>query len=215
MTLGDPHAGQAVASAGAPLGAGAGVVVLLHGRNAGPRNILDLAARLGRADVTWLAPAAAGGTWYPKSFMAERAENEPWLGSALGAVAQMVDELARRGVPPSRLVVGGFSQGACLASELVYRHPRACAGLLAFSGGLIGAPGTTWPLVERAEGLEVFVGCSDVDAHVPRTRVDETAAVFARLGATVDLRIYPGMGHLVADDEIAAARALLTRVLGA
>jgi predicted esterase len=212
--IADPHAGQPVVSAGAPLGRGAGVVLLLHGRNASPRNILDLLPRLDRADLTYLAPAAADGTWYPKSFMAPRAENEPSLGSALRAVATLVEETRRQGVPPSRLIIGGFSQGACLASEFVCRHSGRCAGLVAFSGGLIGAPGTIWTDVERADGLDVFLGCSDVDAHVPRTRVEETAAAFTRLGATVDLRIYPGMGHLVADDEIAAAQALIARVLG-
>lgn len=208
----DPHAGQTVVAAGAPLGAGRAVVVMVHGRHAAPANVLDLVPRLDRRDVTYLAPAAADRTWYPLSFMAPRAQNEPWLSSALGALGRVVDMAAGAGVPPERLVVLGFSQGACLAAEFIARAPVICGGLVAFSGGLIGPPGTTWPDLAPRPGLAAFLGCSDVDAHVPWARVQESAAVFEGLGAAVDLRRYPGMGHLVDDDEIAAARAVIDQV---
>ena len=108
----------------------------------------------------------------------------------------------------------GFSQGACLASEFALRHPGRYGGIVVFSGGLIGPPGTAWDEPGDFAGTPVFFGCSDVDAHVPRWRVDESAAVFTRMGAATDLRIYPGMGHLVNDDEIAAARAIVAAAAG-
>ena len=108
----------------------------------------------------------------------------------------------------------GFSQGACLASEFAVRHPARYGGVIAFSGGLIGPPGTVWD--EKAglfEGTPVFLGCSDVDPHIPLRRVEESTSVFQRMGARVTQRIYPAMGHLVNDDEMASARALMDTVL--
>lgn len=210
-----PHGGQPVASLGAPLGRGRGVVICIHGRNAEPRNILELAEVLAFPDLTWLAPAAAGRTWYPLSFLAPRAQNEPFLSSALRALGDLVEHVIAAGVARERIVLLGFSQGACLASEFVWQQPARYGGLVAFSGGLVGPPGTTWDGSGRPalDGLPVFLGCSDVDSHVPKTRVDETAVVFGMLGAQVTERIYPGMGHLVSDDEIRQARVVITRAL--
>ena len=208
------HAGQRVVGAGAPLGQSGAVVVLLHGRGASPEDILGLAAELDRPSLTYLAPAAAGGTWYPLSFLSETASNEPNLSSALDVIGRLVQDLVGRGVPAERIVLGGFSQGACLASEFAVRHARRYGGVLVFSGGLIGPPGTTWDYPGSFSGTPVFLGCSDVDAHIPKARVDETADVFSRMGAQVTKRIYPGMGHLIVADELAAARAILDGLAG-
>jgi predicted esterase len=208
----DPHRGQRIVHAGAAPGDARKAVVMVHGRNAAPENILDLVPRLDRPQLTYIAPAAANRTWYPESFLADVARNEPYLTSALTALDRAVDDLVQHGCARSRIVMLGFSQGACLACEYIYRHPQQYGGLVAFSGGLIGPPGTTWQSAGQFEGTPVFLGCSDVDAHVPKTRVNESAAVFTRMGAQVDERIYPGMGHLVSDDEIAHARTILDRL---
>lgn len=206
------HEGQPVVEAGPPIGEGRAVAIMVHGRNAAPANILDLARRFEQDDVTWLAPAAANRTWYPLSFLAPIEENEPGVSSGIAVLAALVARVEAAGVHRSRIIVGGFSQGACLASEFALRHASRFAGLLLFSGGAIGAPGTTWNNPGTFGGTPVFLGCSDIDAHVPETRVRETAAAFERMGADVTLRIYPGMGHLVNDDEVAFARTLLARV---
>ncbi|HEY6356883.1 MAG TPA: dienelactone hydrolase family protein [Vicinamibacterales bacterium] len=214
MTSEDPHARQPVRSAGARVSSNALVAVLLHGRNAGPADILGLADRFARPGLTCLAPAAAGRTWYPQSFLAPRTQNEPYLSSALASVGRVVDDVAALGVPTRRIVIVGFSQGACLAAEFVYRRADRLGALLAFSGGLIGPPGTAWTRTASFGDMPAFFGCSDVDAHVPRARVEETAGVFAALGARVTPRIYPGMGHLVNEDEIACARAIFDEIGG-
>lgn len=210
----DPHAGQPVVAAGAPIDGARAAAILVHGRNAAPRNILELATPLAHPGVAYLAPAAADHTWYPLSFLADRPRNEPWLSSALGVIRRLVDDVVARGIPASRIVLLGFSQGACLASEFALRHPGRFGGIVVFSGGLIGPPGTAWDVPGDFAGTPAFFGCSDVDAHVPRWRVDESAAVFSRMGAATDLRIYPGMGHLVNDDELAAARAIVAAAAG-
>jgi phospholipase/carboxylesterase len=206
------HEGQPVEAAGAPLGEGTAVMIMVHGRNASPRSILDLVPRLEHPSWTYLAPTAANRTWYPLSFMAPIEQNEPWLSSALGVLRDLVADVRARGVPSDRIVLLGFSQGACLSSEFAVRHPARYGGLVLFSGGLVGPPGTMWNGTSGFGGTPVFLGCSDVDAHVPKTRVDESTAVFARMGADVTERIYPGMGHLVNDDEIAFARGIMDRI---
>ncbi len=213
-TTDDPHAGQPVAAAGRPVGQGRGVMIMVHGRNAGPRNILELAGAFADPAFTYLAPAAAGNTWYPLSFLAPRDQNEPYLSSALGRLDTLVAEVEAAGVPRERIVLLGFSQGACLTAEFAVRHAGRYGGLIVFSGGLIGPPGSTWDVAGDFAGTPVFLGCSDVDAHVPKARVEESAAVFERMGAATTIRIYPGMGHLVNDDEIAFARTVMAQVAG-
>ncbi|HSG00674.1 MAG TPA: dienelactone hydrolase family protein [Vicinamibacterales bacterium] len=213
MTL-SPHAGQPVAGAGAPLDQARAAVVMVHGRNAGPANILDLVPRLARPGLAYLAPAAAGRTWYPCSFMAEIASNEPGLSSALAMLEAVVARIEAAGIPQSRIVLMGFSQGACLAAEFAVRHAARLGGVVIFSGGLIGPPGTRWDYPGSFEGTPVLLGCSDQDSHVPESRVSESAGVFARMGADVTKRIYPGMGHVVNDDEIALARTVLDAASG-
>lgn len=206
-----PIAGSAgaVVTAGAALGEGRAVAILLHGRNASPGNILDLMPRLNRPRVTYLAPAAPGRTWYPQSFMAEIPLNEPSLSASLRVLPALIDQVVARGVPRDRIVLMGFSQGACLTAESAVRHPARYGGVIVFTGGLIGPPGASWDYGGSFAGTPVFLGCSDVDAHVPASRVDESAAVFRRMGANVIERVYPGMGHLVNDDEIAEAQRIL------
>ena len=204
-----PHAGQPAATAGAPLGRSGAAMIMLHGRNASPVNILDLVPRLDRPSWTYLAPAAANRTWYPHSFMAEISTNEPALSSALRVLERLVGDVKTHGIRQDQIVLLGFSQGACLTAEFAVRHAGRYGGIIIYSGGLIGAPGTTWTHPAAFEGTPVFLGCSDSDAHIPRARVEESALVFARMGAAVTTRLYPNMGHLVSEDEIAMAREIL------
>ncbi len=215
MVLMEPHANQPVVRGGPPVDRADGALIMVHGRNAGPENILDLADRIDRPRFARIAPSAAGRTWYPKSFLAPRAENEPGLSSGLAVIESLVVDLIGHGLPAHRIALLGFSQGACLTSEFVIRHPRRYGGVLVLSGGLIGPPGTSWDDVSASlDGMPVFLGCSDVDGHVPKDRVIESAAAFERLGARVTRTLYPGMGHLVNDDEIAHVRAVLDEVAG-
>jgi predicted esterase len=209
-----PHAGQPLATAGAPLGKSPVAMILVHGRNALPANILSFVPAFGRPDITYLAPAAAGGTWYPLSFMADTEKNEPGISSGLWVLEQLVEHVVRAGVRKARIVLLGFSQGACLTSQFAASHADRYGGVVLYSGGLIGPRGTTWNSPGSFSGTPVFLGCSDVDAHVPKTRVDESAAVFRRMGATVTEQIYPGMGHLVNEEEIAFTRTLLDEISG-
>jgi predicted esterase len=185
---------------------------MVHGRGAGPKNILDLVAAIGHPGVAYLAPAAAGGTWYPLSFMAPIEQNETGITSGISVIHALIDEVIAAGIPVERIMLLGFSQGACLACTAAQRRPDRYGGVVVFSGGLIGPPGTTWTERDAFRSAPVFFGCSDRDAHVPEARVRESGAVFQRMGALVTTRIYPGMGHMVNDDEISFARELLARL---
>jgi phospholipase/carboxylesterase len=115
---------------------------------------------------------------------------------------------------PHQIMLLGFSQGACLTSEFSIRHPRRYGGVMVLSGGLIGPTGTSWDGVTASlDGTPVFLGCSDVDSHIPAERVLESDAVFRRLGASVTRKLYPGMGHTVVGDEIEEVQRVMDAVL--
>lgn len=208
----DPHANEPLRSAGAPLESAQAAAILVHGRGAGAASILRLAEAVEVAGVAWLAPEAAGGTWYPQRFIAPTAENEPWLSSALGRIATLVGEVEAAGLPAERIMLAGFSQGACLATEYAARNARRWGAVASLSGGLIGPPGAKFEYPGSLDGSPVLVGCSDVDPHIPVERVHETASALRALGGDVDERIYPGMGHTVNDDEVAWLRETFERL---
>ena len=205
----DPHAGQPVLHYGAPIASARRVAIFMHGRGASAEDILGLAPELGADDIAYLAPQAAGHSWYPYSFLSPIEQNEPGLTSALGVIAKLVAAAGEQRHTPDRVVILGFSQGACLTLEFAARNPRRYAAIFGLSGGLIGPAGTPRDYSGSMENTPVFLGCSDVDAHIPVERVRESAEVFRRMGATVDERIYPRMGHTINQDELQAVRALL------
>ena len=204
-----PHGGQPIETRGRPLGEGRVALIMIHGRNAAPKNILDLVPALRHPEVTYVAPAAAGGTWYPTSFLSPIEQNEPGISSGISVVHSLIEKAIAGGVPAERIVLLGFSQGACLAATAAQRRPARYGGLIVCSGGLIGPPGTRWSEDGTFAQTPVFLECSDLDAHVPEERVRASAAVFERMGAAVTTRIVPGMGHVVNDDEIAFTGELL------
>jgi predicted esterase len=195
-----PHAGQRVMHAGAPLDTARAVMIMVHGRNAAPENILELSDVLDRTEFAYVGPAAAGGTWYPYSFMAPREQNEPGISSGLAVIESLVTTLLARGFPAERIMLLGFSQGACLTSEFSIRHPRRYGGVMALSGGLIGPPrpGTmsrrrstarrcssaaaTWTHTFRPSGCARARRCFVVSA--PRSRGSSTRAWATLLMAT-------------------------------
>jgi phospholipase/carboxylesterase len=201
---------HALRRAGAPPLRATGVVLLVHGRGATAESMLPLADAVALPDLCYLAPQAEDYSWYPQSFMAPTAANEPYLSRALARIAAIIADIAAAGVAADRLAVIGFSQGACLTSETVLRHPRAYGFVGVLSGGAIGPPGTPRDYAGSLAGTRVFLGCSDRDPHIPLARVNETAAVFTRMGANVTERIYSGSSHGVNDDEIAHVRAGLS-----
>jgi len=195
--------------AGAPAESAKAAVILVHGRGATPESMLPLADAFRRDDIRYAAARASGNTWYPLSFLAPIEANEPFLSSALDLLAALVAKLEGEGFDASRIAICGFSQGACLASEFAARNAKRYGAVIAFTGGLIGPPGTPRDYPGSLDGTPIFIGSSDVDPHVPLQRIEETAEVLTKLGGKVDARIYPGMGHTVNDDEIQAARATL------
>jgi predicted esterase len=205
----DPHAGQPILRRGPHPAAARLAVILVHGRGGAADEMLSLADELAIEDVAWLAPQATGHTWYPYTFLAPIEQNEPGITSGLRVLSGLVEELAQAGTATDRIGILGFSQGACLSLEFAARHARPYAAVVGLSGGLIGPPGTPRDYAGSLGGTPVFLGCSDIDPHIPVERVHESAEVFRRLGAAVDERIYPGMGHTINRDELAAVRALL------
>ena len=212
LQVAGPHNGASLLVAGTPIKEAIGALVLIHGRGADAEGMLDLARHFRAERFAAVAPQANGHTWYPFPFLRPLAENQPHLDSALAVLEAITTALVAEGIPTERQVLLGFSQGACLSLEFAARSDRRWGGVVGLSGGVIGPPGTTWDRPKGVAGTPIFLGCSDVDPHIPATRVHETAQLFTSLGALVDERIYPGMPHTINDDEIAAVQTLLGRV---
>ena len=207
--LRDPHRDQPVLLGGAPLAEAAGVLVLVHGRGGSAQDMLALARELDRPQFACYVPEAAGRTWYPYSLLEKLAKNQSHLNSALQLLKTVLGKIEAAKVPFERVALFGFSQGACLVLEFAARNPRRYGALMGLSGALIGPEGTPRDYLGGFDGTPVFLGCGDVDPHVPKRRVDETAAVLERMGASVTKRIYPGLGHAIHPEEIEILRGML------
>lgn len=210
----DPHKDQPVRHFGETLSHAIGAMILLHGRGGSAEDILSLAGEFYRPELAYLAPQAANHTWYPYSFLAPIEENQPWLRSALHKVESTVKQAIDAGIDPERIMICGFSQGACLATEFVASHPRRYAGLIAFTGGLIGPPGANLRHEGDLAGTPVFFGSGDPDPHVPFERVQESAALLKQMGASVTLRRFPGRPHTISPEELEAARRMVQAAFG-
>lgn len=214
MSALDPHKSQPVLHLGAPLAEAHGVVILLHGRGANAEDILGLSHELAHPGLAYLAPQAAQRTWYPTSFLAPQAENEPWLTSALAKLKSIVDDAVANGIPTERIILCGFSQGACLSSEFVARNPTRYGGLIALTGGLIGTDQEV-ASATRVSGLAGTPGLllsGDPDPHVPWKRVEQTAAILEAMGADITTKRYPNRPHTVTRDELELANQLVVRI---
>lgn len=205
MIVKDTH----VVRAGSEVARADAAVVMIHGRGASADGMLGLASEFVVPGIAYVAPQAPGSTWYPYSFLAPLSQNEPALSLALATVDGIVADVVAQGVPHERIVLLGFSQGACLALEYAARHARRWGGVVALSGGLIGPDGTPRDYAGRLDGTPVFLGCSDVDSHIPLDRVHDSADVLAKIGGIVTTRIYPGIGHTIVADEVAHVQQLL------
>jgi phospholipase/carboxylesterase len=210
--MNDAHRDTEVMRIGAELREARAAVVMLHGRGASAEDILGLAREMYHDEIAYLAPQAAGHTWYPNSFLAPIGENEPWLSSALKKVSSVVGECQLSGVPRERVIILGFSQGACLATEFVARNPSLYGGLIAFTGGLLGPPGSDLKHRGFLKGMPALFSSGDPDPHVPWTRVEESAKEFKRMGAEVRLVRHPSRPHTILPSEVELADALLARL---
>ena len=215
MTSTPGHRQSQVIFAGTPLPHAQFAIVLLHGRGASAADILSLGPGLAPdGGVAFAAPEAVGNSWYPQSFMAPIAHNEPWLSSAIERIAALVAQIEQSGIARERIVLAGFSQGACLSSEFAARHQARYAAVLAFTGGLVGPPEQDLHHPGTLAGTPVLLSSGDPDPHVPWSRVAATAEQLRRMGAVVTTNRYPGRPHTVLAEELAAARSLLTGVPG-
>jgi Predicted esterase len=205
----NPHAGQTIRMAGESLQTAQAAMLMVHGRGARAEDILTLANELNQLGFAYLAPQAAGNTWYPNRFLVPLEQNEPWLSSALAFVGNTFTQIMNAGIPSERIILLGFSQGACLALEFAARNAQRYGGVVGLSGALIGPDDTPRDYTGSLDGTPVFLGCSDVDFHVPKERVDQTAEILRRLDGDVTERLYPNMDHSVNLDEIDFVRGMM------
>lgn len=207
-----PHQSQKTYTSGKSLDEAKAAMILIHGRGATAPSILELASLLPHPDMAYLAPQAANTTWYPYSFLSPIPQNEPGISSGLQVIGDLIEQIETAGIPRHKIIIAGFSQGACLASEYVARNPDRYGGLLAFSGGVIGPLGMERNDTGDVQDMPVFLGCSDVDFHIPVERVYETAQIFTDLNGQVNVKIYPNMGHTIIQEEIDEAMKIVNSI---
>jgi predicted esterase len=203
--------GQRIIEVGEPLESARAAMILVHGRGATAEDIMTIAPEVKQPGWAYLAPQAAGNAWYPNPFTAPLESNEPYLSAALDMLHRLLERVEST-VPADRVVLLGFSQGACLTMEFAARNARRYGGIIGLSGGLIGPDGTPRDYPGRFDGTPAFLGASDVDPYFKQERVIEASDVLRRMGAEVTTRIYPGMGHTVSEDEIAEVRKLVASI---
>ena len=198
-----------IVSAGRAIEEASKVLIMVHGRGATAEDISGLASHLDVSDFALLAPQATNYTWYPYSFLAPPAENEPWLSSALDLLKDIVEDVKAKGIREDNIYFLGFSQGACLTLEFVTRNAAAYGGAVAFTGGLIGDK--IYPDNYKGDfgGMPVFIGTSDPDPHVPVERANVSAEILVKMHADVTKKIYKNMGHTITQDEINLANQLI------
>jgi len=208
-----PHENSPVYAAGVKLDEASAALILLHGRGASAEDILTLSTDLTQPGLVFLAPQADDSTWYPNRFIVPIEQNEPYLSGALSLVNKIVQHVTESGISTDKIFIGGFSQGACLAGEYVIRNPKKYGGLLVFSGGYIGPLNIPRQPNGELDNMPAFLGCSNIDPHIPLQRVKETTSLLRAMGAQVTEKIYPNMGHTIIDDEIELASELLVKNL--
>jgi predicted esterase len=208
-----PHQGQPIRVSGQAIQHARGAMVVVHGRGAQAEDILSLSDQFAVGDIAYLAPQASGNTWYPNRFLAPIDSNEPWLSSALAFIEEALTQIRTSGIPFERTMLLGFSQGACLTLEFAARHAHFYGGVVGLSGALIGPEDMPRKYSGSLAGTPVFLGCSDVDFHVPKEQVQRTADVLRGLGGEVTMRLYPNLDHSVNQDEIDCVRGMLLKVL--
>jgi len=184
-------------------------LIMVHGRGADARDILGLASHLNVSGYALVAPEATNNTWYPYSFMAPPAHNEPWLSSALDLLKDAVAEITKQGITAKNIFFMGFSQGACLTLEFIARHAQKYGGVAAFTGGLIGDKIYSENYSGDFEGTPIFIGTGNPDLHVPLERVNESVAILIKMNASVHLEIYDGRPHTISQDEIDKANKVV------
>jgi predicted esterase len=209
-----PHQGQPIRIAGEPISRARAAMLMLHGRGASAEDILSVTNELDQPGFAYLAPQAAGNTWYPNRFLVPLAQNEPWLSSALAFIEDVLAEIINAGIPCEKIILLGFSQGACLTLEFAARNAQRYGGIVGLSGALIGPEDTPRDYPDSLATTPVFLGCSDVDFHVPKEHVQQTAEVMEHLGGEVTLRLYPNMGHTINQDELDFVRGMMQTLLG-
>lgn len=213
MADNNPHGNQPILTAGEPLETATAVMIMIHGRGATAESILTLAQHFHQDGFAYLAPQASHNTWYPQRFIVPQNDNEPWLSSAKDKVGEALQIALDAGIPADKIIFLGFSQGACLATEYPARNPQRYGGIIALSGGLIGTDDEITGYTGSLDETPVFLGCSDVDFHIPKERVQDSATALEGLGANVTMKLYPNMGHTVNEDEIEHVKQIMSKVL--
>jgi phospholipase/carboxylesterase len=210
VKLEDVGMSELAATNGRPVEGARAVVVALHGRSSTAETMLARVREItgDDASIAVVAPQAFDNEWYHGRNFESRAALGARLEESVAHVQKVLDDVVRRS-SPERVVLCGFSQGACLALEVFTRRSERLGAVWAFSGAVIGTPDEDRPPGDAAEGTPVLLGASEGDPWVKRSDIERSAALVAAAGADVTIRFVPGDAHALHDLHRDEARASL------
>jgi len=204
------------ASGGAPRK----LVILLHGYGADGNDLIGLAPYLSQhlPDVYFVSPhapepcdmAPGGYQWFPIGNFDPHERLRGVEGAAPVLNAFIDQELAQHQLTPADLALVGFSQGTMMSLHVALRRTPAVAGIVGFSGLLVGAD----RLSEEAQSAPpILLVHGDADEMLPVSGLFEAAQGLAAAGLSAQWHVSEGVGHGIAEDGLELAAEFLVRVL--
>lgn len=175
--------------------------------------MLEVASRARLGDVAaLLLPEADSGSWYAGRYFDPVEDNEPALTAAVAAVDDAISVATSAGIPLERVLLAGFSQGACVLTELLRRHPRRVGAAAVLTGAMMGTDPS--PPLPPLDGLSVHVSCSRHDRWIALEHALDAATALERAGARVTTVVSDEREHHVSDAEAARLRELALALVG-
>lgn len=186
-------------------------ILAIHGRDQTSGLMQEYARRFGDIPGRFYAPEAQRNSWYPQPFLNPIDDNQPDLDQALQILESSLDVIEKDGFTRDRIIVWGFSQGACLLSQWLISHAPGVAGAILHTGGYLG-PKKQAPAAQFPAKTQIIMRSIQRDPFVPAQRVLETRDVLKEMGADVDCRVDPGHDHIITDEAFQASASLIHKL---
>ncbi|MFT4977285.1 MAG: homogentisate 1,2-dioxygenase, partial [Myxococcota bacterium] len=206
-----PHAALKMSTRGVPLSEARTVIIGIHGRGASADRFLgQLEALLPSTEgIALLAPQAWDNSWYPSGFRAPIEDNQPLMDSALSVIEAMFAEAAAQ-VGAERVVLVGFSQGACLLLTWLSVTDARPRQVLSFTGAHTPLGGD----FAAADSASVYLSRSELDPWVDAESFAETVSALEARSGRVAVGLVAGAAHILHESDAAALRHTVEVTMG-
>jgi predicted esterase len=184
--------------------------VFVHGRTQSPEDMMEqVIGRLSVRGVSYCMPRATGNSWY--AARATDALTDPTreeLQKSLEYINGLVGALRQAGGKEKPLLIGGFSQGACLSLEYAMTFGPWNGAMVNLTGCRVGQTTDPRP-AQDLDGMPVYLTGSDQDPWIPVSAFAEASEALGRARARLRCELFPGRTHQASEMEVAAVNAIL------